>query len=42
MRAEDMRFTEHELTAALTGPAKSVLAVQCKDNRKGRVHVEEA
>jgi len=31
-----MRFTEHELTAALTGAAKDVLASQDKDARKGR------
>jgi hypothetical protein len=31
-----MRFTEHELTVALTGVAKNVLAVQDKDVRKGR------
>ena len=32
-----MRFTEHELTAALTGAAKSVVGVQSKDVRKGRL-----
>lgn len=37
-----MRFTEHELTAALTGTAKSVLAVQDKDVRKGRRTADEA
>jgi len=37
-----MRFTEHELTAALTGAAKSVLAARRKDVRKGRVDVETA
>jgi hypothetical protein len=31
-----MRFTEHELTLALTGVAKNVLAVQDKQVRKGR------
>jgi hypothetical protein len=31
-----MRFTENELTVALTGVAKNVLAVQDKDVRKGR------
>ena len=36
-----MRFTEHELTAALTGVAKSVLAAQDKDARKGRRDVDE-
>ena len=38
----DMRFTEHELTAALTGAAKSVLAAQDKSVRKGRRSVDEA
>lgn len=37
-----MRFTEHELTAALTGAAKSVLAAQDKDIRKGRRTADEA
>jgi hypothetical protein len=37
-----MRFTEHELTAALTGAAKSVLAAQRKDVRRGKVSVDEA
>src|SRR3712207_5156105 len=37
-----MRFTEHELTAALTGTAKSVLAAQRKDIRKGRMDVDAA
>ena len=31
-----MRFTEHELTAALTGAAKDVLAAQDKEARRGR------
>jgi len=35
-----MRFTEHELTAALTGAAKDVLAAQTKDVRKGRVDID--
>ena len=35
-----MRFTEHELTAALTGAAKTVLAAQNKDVRKGRTDVD--
>jgi hypothetical protein len=35
-----MRFTEHELTAALTGAAKVVLAAQRKDVRRGRVDVD--
>jgi hypothetical protein len=35
-----MRFTEHEMTAALTGAAKSVVAAQRKEVRKGRVDVD--
>ena len=35
-----MRFTEHEMTAALTGAAKSVVAAQRKKVRKGRVDVD--
>ena len=35
-----MRFTEHELTAALTGAAKTVLAAQRKDVRRGRVDID--
>jgi hypothetical protein len=35
-----MRFTEHELTAALTGAAKTVLATQLKDVRKGRADID--
>lgn len=35
-----MRFTEHEMTAALTGAAKAVLAAQNKDVRKGRVDID--
>ena len=35
-----MRFTEHELTTALTGTAKQLLAVQRRDVRKGRVDVD--
>jgi len=35
-----MRFTEHEMTAALTGAAKAVLAAQDKDVRKGRVDID--
>jgi hypothetical protein len=35
-----MRFTEHELTAALTGAAKVMLAAQRKDVRKGKVDVD--
>ncbi|GAA2125943.1 hypothetical protein [Nocardioides bigeumensis] len=37
-----MRFTERELTAALEGAAKSVLAAQDKDVRKGRRTPDEA
>ncbi len=37
-----MRFSEHELTAAVQGAAKSVLAAQRKDVRKGQVAVDEA
>lgn len=37
-----MRFTEHELTVALTGVAKSVLATQDKDVKKGRRTEDEA
>ena len=35
-----MRFTEHELTAALTGAAKTVLATQVKDVRKGKADID--
>jgi hypothetical protein len=35
-----MRFTEHELTAALHGAAKTVLAAQSKDVRKGRADID--
>jgi hypothetical protein len=37
-----MRFTERELTAALTGAAKSVLAAQDREVRKGRRTADEA
>lgn len=37
-----MRFTEHEMTAALTGAAKSVMATQRKDVRRGRVDIDTA
>ena len=37
-----MRFTEHELTTALTGTAKYVLARQDKAIRKGKVDVDTA
>jgi hypothetical protein len=37
-----MRFTERELTAALEGAAKSVLAAQDKDVRKGRRTIDDA
>ena len=36
-----MRFTEHELTAALTGAAKAVLASQSKDVRRGRANIDD-
>jgi hypothetical protein len=36
-----MRLTEQEMTAALTGVAKSVLAAQDKRARKGRVSADE-
>ncbi len=35
-----MLFTEHELTAALTGAAKTVLATQVKDVRKGKADID--
>jgi hypothetical protein len=35
-----MRFTEHELTAALTGAAKTVLAAQHRDVRRGKVDID--
>jgi len=37
-----VRFTERELTAALEGAAKSVLAAQDKEVRKGRRTVDDA
>lgn len=37
-----VRFTEHELTAALNGAAKSVLAAQDRSVRKGKRSVDEA
>jgi hypothetical protein len=36
-----MRFSEHELTTALTGTAKQLLAVQRKDVRKGRADIDD-
>ena len=36
-----MRFTEHELTAALTGAAKTVLAAQRKDVRRGKRDIDD-
>jgi hypothetical protein len=36
-----MRFSEHELTSALTGTAKQLLARQRKDVRKGRADIDE-
>jgi hypothetical protein len=35
-----VRFTEHELTTALTGAAKAVLATQRKDVRRGRADID--
>lgn len=35
-----MQFTEHELTTALTGTAKQLLAVQRRDVRKGQADIE--
>lgn len=35
-----MRFTEHELTRALTGTAKTVLATQHRGVRKGKVDID--
>ena len=35
-----MRFTEHELTAALTGAAKVILTTQRKDVRRGRADID--
>ena len=35
-----MRFTEHELTTALTGTAKQLMAVQRKDVRRGRADID--
>ena len=35
-----MRFTEHEMTAALTGAAKTVLAAQRKDVRRGKADID--
>jgi hypothetical protein len=35
-----MRFTEHEMTAALTGAAKAILAAKRKDVRRGRADID--
>jgi hypothetical protein len=35
-----VRFSEHELTAALTGAAKTVVAAQNKDVRRGRADID--
>ncbi|WP_432476939.1 hypothetical protein [Nocardioides sp. GXQ0305] len=35
-----MRFTEHELTVALTGAAKVVVAARRKDVRRGRADID--
>jgi hypothetical protein len=37
-----VRFTEYELTAALTGAAKAVVAARRKDVRRGRVDIDTA
>lgn len=37
-----MRFTEGELTTAMTGVAKAALAAQSKEIRKGKVDLEQA
>lgn len=37
-----MRFTEAELTAAMTGVAKAAFAAQSKEIRKGRVDLDQA
>ena len=36
-----MRFTEHELTVALAGAAKMVVAAQRKDVRRGKVEIDQ-
>ena len=36
-----MYFSEHELTSALTGTAKQLLAARRKDVRRGKVDVDE-
>jgi hypothetical protein len=35
-----VRFTEHELTSALTGAAKSLVAARNKDVRRGRADID--
>ena len=35
-----MRFTKHELAAALTGAAKTVLAAQRRDVRRGKADID--
>ena len=35
-----MRFSEHELTVALTGAAKTVLAAKSKEVRRGRADID--
>ena len=37
---DDVRFTEHELTAALTGAAKTGLAGRRRDLRRGRADID--
>ena len=36
-----MRFTEHELTAALTGTAKEIMATRRKDVRRGQSDIDD-
>jgi hypothetical protein len=36
-----MRFTEHELTTALTGAAKTLVAARSKDVRRGKATVDD-
>lgn len=35
-----MRFTEHELTSAITGVAKAIVAARRKDVRRGRADID--
>lgn len=36
-----MQFTEHELTTAVAAAAKSVIAAQRKDVRKGKISIDD-